>query len=48
MPEFVLLARLRIALARTEKFPLAFTLGAAVLHLAMFAILALGSPTRWY
>ncbi len=35
------LARMRVTLARREKAPLAFTLGAALLHLAIFAILAL-------
>jgi len=34
-------ARLRLPLRRQEKFPLAFLLGAACLHLAIFAILAL-------
>jgi hypothetical protein len=37
----LLLAWLGIALPSREKLPLAFTLGAAVLHLAMFAVLAL-------
>ena len=34
-------ARLRARLRRDEKFPLAFVLGAAVLHLAIFAVMAL-------
>ncbi|HVY93004.1 MAG TPA: hypothetical protein VHA14_09655, partial [Bryobacteraceae bacterium] len=37
----LVLAQLRITLLRAEKPPLAFTLGAAVLHLVMFAVLAL-------
>jgi hypothetical protein len=37
----LLLARLRVTIARAEKPPLAFTLGAAVLHLVIFAILTL-------
>lgn len=37
----LLLARLRLTLRRAEKPPLAFTLGAATLHLLIFAILAL-------
>lgn len=36
-----LLARMRVTLARAEKAPLAFTLGAAVLHLEMVAVLTL-------
>jgi F5/8 type C domain/Dolichyl-phosphate-mannose-protein mannosyltransferase len=37
----MLIDRLRISLLRFERLPLAFTLGAACLHLAVFAILAL-------
>jgi len=37
----VLAARLGARLRRDEKFPLAFVLGAAVLHLAIFAVMAL-------
>ena len=37
----LLLARLRVTLRRAEKFPLAFVLGAACVHLALFAIFAL-------
>jgi Dolichyl-phosphate-mannose-protein mannosyltransferase len=36
----LLIDRLRVALRRDERIPLAFVLGAACLHLAMFAILA--------
>jgi hypothetical protein len=37
----MLLARLKAPLLRVEKFPLAFVLGAACLHLALFVIFAL-------
>jgi hypothetical protein len=37
----VIAARLGARFRREEKFPLAFVLGAAVLHLALFAIMAL-------
>ena len=37
----MLAARLGARLRRDEKFPLAFVLGAAVLHLAIFAVMAL-------
>src|ERR1700691_4787159 len=37
----LLLARLRVTLRRAEQFPLAFVLGAACVHLALFAIFAL-------
>jgi F5/8 type C domain len=37
----MLVARLGARLRRDEKFPLAFVLGAAVLHLAIFAVMAL-------
>src|SRR5690349_24857410 len=37
----LLIDRLRIPLHRPERAPLAFTLGASCLHLAVFAILAL-------
>jgi hypothetical protein len=37
----MLIDRLKIALYRFERLPLAFTLGAACVHLAVFAILAL-------
>ena len=37
----ILAARLGVRLRRDEKFPLAFVLGAAVLHLAIFAVMAL-------
>jgi hypothetical protein len=37
----LLIDRLRVALRRDERIPLAFVLGAACLHLAVFAILAL-------
>jgi hypothetical protein len=37
----VIAARLGTRLRREEKFPLAFVLGAAVLHLALFAIMTL-------
>ena len=36
-----MLARLRVTLRRAEKFPLAFVLGAACVHLALFAIFAM-------
>ncbi|MEO8048996.1 MAG: discoidin domain-containing protein [Acidobacteriota bacterium] len=38
----VIVARLGARLRRDEKFPLAFVVGAAVLHLAIFAVMALG------
>lgn len=37
----LLIARLGVSLRRAEKFPLAFVLGAACVHLAMFAIFAM-------
>ena len=43
-------ARLGVRLRRSEKFPLAFVLGAALLHLAVFSILALKlayKPVLW-
>jgi hypothetical protein len=46
----VMAARLGVRLRRGEKFPLAFVLGAALLHLAVFAILALKiayKPVLW-
>ena len=46
----VIAARLGAPLRRSEKFPLAFVLGAAVLHLAVFAVLALKiayKPVLW-
>ena len=36
-----LIGRLKLKLERAERFPLAFVLGAACLHLAVFALLAL-------
>jgi hypothetical protein len=46
----VMAARLGVRLRRGEKFPLAFVLGAALLHLAVFAILTLKiayKPVLW-
>src|SRR4030081_2550575 len=46
----VMAARLGVRLRRGENFPLAFVLGAALLHLAVFSILALKlayKPLLW-
>ena len=46
----VIAARVGVRLRRLEKFPLAFVLGASVLHLAIFAVLALHiayKPVLW-
>jgi hypothetical protein len=46
----VIAARVGVRLRRVEKFPLAFVVGASVLHLAIFAVLALHiayKPVLW-